>query len=848
MRWFRRNSEQDLRDEFADHLARQTEAFLADGLEAAAAERAARRRLADIEARMEDCRSVRCSAALAALLQDLRHAVRGWRRRPRLAAVLIGMLALGLGATTTVFAVVYAVLWRPMPYPHPDRLAMIEVQQGNLRYGIAPGVYPRILGAPGFSSIGMIEGGTEHDSFFVARLSPSLLPTLGIEPALGRNFLPEEAVAGRDGEVLLSDAVWRTRFGADPRALGKPLEIGDRLYTIVGVMAPHADDSSGVGLGTYGKAHAVWIPAVVPGNASGVPWGSGQVYARLAPRVTWQEAAAALAAFSRNLNLGSRNRPAALSLLNLASSQRASPYRRELLPLLTAVGLLLLISCTNVAGLLLARSVGRRQEMAMRQALGAGTWRIVRLLLCEGAVLAAAGGGLGLLLAALGGSWVRSSPLTISRIDQTRLSPAVVVVALAASAGCAMLVSAAPAVRLSQRQLWARGTLGAGSGGRLRTRSALLVAEVALTFMLLIGAALAGTGLARVYRMNPGFDVGHLAEITLRYGRATTPAERQLLAQRAVLVVRALPGVSAVSLAAGAPFDEDYIRFFSLQSGGGMSEAWMQAVAPEYFSTVGQRVLGGRAFTAADTASAPGVVVVNQAWARQYSPHHSPLGMQLYWQGQAGGSARVVGVARDAREESPDLPPEPGMYLPYTQFNKPPLALVLRAAHPEAVADEARRALVAALPEAPVDTALPVAALRSQDLATPRFEVEMMIAFAGLALLFALAGIWALVAFTVEARRREFGIRVALGAAPAQLMRMALRQVAALTAVGAAAGLVGAWLLSRFLTAYLFQLSPTDPATYAAATLAFAAVALIAAAIPARRVLDADAAVALRSE
>ncbi|MGH9416908.1 MAG: ADOP family duplicated permease [Terriglobales bacterium] len=786
---------------------------------------------------------------MGSIWQDIRFAVRGWRRQPWFAGALIGMLALGLAATTVVFALAYAELWEPSPFPHPEQLISIEGQAGKFHAGLVATEYQRLEQAPGFSAVAATEcclsldlhDGSRVEQVMSEAVSPTLLPLLGMPPRRGRNFLPTEAEAGHDGEVIVSDGFWRSHMGASLDALGKRLRLGDRFYTVIAVMPPAF---------SRGLDHIdVWRPLVFTpaefAQASG--FGRVEAYGRLKPGLSWSAAKPLLAAYGLAQHFELRHAPLTYSGMNFTDEQQQAPGRTPVLALLGATGLLLLIACSNAAGLLLARSAARRQEMAVRTALGATRGRLVRQLLTEGALLAAVAGGLGVLVAAWAVPLLRTSPMhfILLRIDAARLDGAVVVFALAAVVMCAMLASLAPALRLSAKPR---------AGDRQRARGAFLVFEVALTLMMLVGAGLMANSLFHLYADPTGVDAGHLAATELQFTAAQIkqPEQVALLAGRALAAARHAPGWSAVTLASAPPFDDDFGRIFQLPGRTGLVEARDREVAPGYFATVGQRLIMGRSFTENDDAPAPPVVIVNQAWVRQYAPSGvSPLGMQLLWANRGEKAAvahTVVGVVADARDILPDLPPSPELYIPYAQGRSSEAALVVRSANPGAAAVALAHLLARAVPEAGVAESRPLSYYFSDDIARTRFQSVALMVFAGLALLFALSGIWALVAYAVEQRRREFGIRMALGAPAGAVLRLALGQFAGLTAMGIGLGLGGAWAATRLLKTMLFQVQSLDTGTFLAVTVAFALAALGAAYVPARRALDADPARTLRCE
>ncbi|MEJ7811034.1 MAG: ABC transporter permease [Gemmatimonadaceae bacterium] len=802
--------------------------------------------------------------------QDLRFALRTFGRRPGFAAVVILTLALGIGANTAIFSVVNAVLLRSLPFPDPDRLVMLwgMATDGDSSKVARWSSYLDFtdirsqarsfeqMAALRASRVALTGGAQEPARLDGAEVTANLFRALGAAPALGRGFLPEDERPGATRVVVLSDALWRGRFGGDPALIGRPVVLDGNAHVVVGVMG---------GDYAYPGDAQLWLP-LVPGELDRERGGHTlRVVARLAPGVARASAETEVRGIARGLEAqyprDNAKRGARLEPMREAA---VGTVRATLLVLLGAVGVVLLIGCANVANLFLARAASREREVAVRTALGAGRSRLLRQFLAESLLLSLTGGALGLLFA----HWalramLAAAPTSIPRADGITIDATVLAFLLGVSTIVGAVFGVLPALQLSRTD--ALGAFrDAGRGltaglGRRRLRQALVVSEVALAMLLVIGAALLVKSFWRLQRVDPGFEPRGLLAVRVqlpasRY--AERPRVRRFYEELAARA-RATPGVRSASVAFEHPLSEGWTTSFTVEGRdppreGEEPEARMRPVMPGYFRTVGVSLLRGRDIAERDRAEAPGVVVINESFARRHFPNEDPVGKRLRrqaWWPEMPTSYEIVGVVRDEKFLGPRGGADPATYFAFEHFPFTDAYLMVRTAGDEAVVAAALRREIRTL-----DADLPVEAMRgmqqilAESVAAPRFTMALIALFAVLALVLAAVGIYGVLSYTVARRTGEIGLRMALGAGRGRVLRLVVGQGMSLTLLGVAAGGAAALVATRALRTLLFGVSATDPVVFVGVALLLGSVAFVAAYVPARRASRVDPMVALRSE
>ncbi len=877
-------------EELALHLERCTEELVARGLDPEAAQREALRRFGDLDRVRAECRRIdearerrwRLRQLLGELRQDLALGVRQLRSAPAFAALAILTLALGVGATATIFGAVHAVVLQPLPFPHPERIVRVwETRRGEARPtlsrgDVSTGNFTELAReARSFESLAISQGtsvnlaaGAVPERVRGARVSAGWFEVFGLRAELGRTFGPEEDRPGGDDVVVLSHRLWSTRFGADPAIVGRSIRMNGHPHTVVGVM-PAAFDRAG-------DPHALWVPiALTAAQRHLYDEHMYQVVGRLAPGVSLAQAQSEADAAARHLReiAPDDDRGRGFELHPYARDLVGS-YRFRLLLLLGAVGLVLLIASVNVANLLLARGTSRGREMAVRASLGARRVRLVRQLLTEGLVLALAGGAAGLALAWGGLRLVIAfAPDDVPRLDQAGLDGAVLAVALGAGVACSLLAGLLPALRASAAELGealgegGRGTVGCRRAGSLR--GVLVAAEVALSLVLLAGAGLLIRSALALGRVEPGFPADSLltARITLPASAYPGDGDATRAFEELARAVEGLPGARAAGVASAIPMGGSGPSNGLLPEGRPLDRSEMidtdlRLVSPGYFRALGLPLLQGRTFTARDDRRAPGVMVVNRTFAEEAWPGEDPVGKRVACcvdEDDPNLWKQVVGVVGDTRADGLGRPAPPEFYLPLDQA--PPrvwvwlrrsMYVAVRAAPGRAdargLANDLRRAVRGFDPDLPVYDVATMDQRLAGSLARNRFQTLLLAGLGGIGLLLAVAGIYGVVAYFVSRRTREIGVRIALGASAGRVLGMALAQALRPVALGLVAGVAGALAATRLLAGFLYGVAPGDPATLAATALGLGLVGALAGYLPARRALAIDPREALAGE
>ncbi|HET9743690.1 MAG TPA: ABC transporter permease [Terriglobales bacterium] len=808
---------------------------------------------------------------LETLPQDLRFGVRTLRKNPGFSIAALIMLALGIGGNVAIFTVSSAYLLKPLPYHDPGKLVLVEVnrREGNqeqsdcctlMRYEEIRDHSRSFSGVAAVTSDSLaLSGHGEPEQVSVARISPNFFDVLGVRPQLGRAFSDEEGRPEGKPVVMISDSLWHTRFGGDPGIVGQTVNLDDTPSTIVGVLP------RGVQFPFLGPAE-VWTPRyfelslLTPQHIrSGVSYLT--ILARLAPTASISSATAEMNVLNSEY---ARDNPkahdvgpnVAMSVVDLRDRTVAN-IRPALLLLSGAVGLVLLIACANIASLLLSRALARSKEIAVRAALGARRGVLIQQLLTESLILSLLGGALGLGLSYAAVSLLaRAGSEDLPQGFSITTDLRVLVFVLAISLFTGLLFGLFPALQLSKINVNAalRDEGRGSTGGRERKqwKSALVVGQVALSMLLLISAGLLVRSFSRLLTVDPGFDPRHVLTMdvalpTVKYGEAPTQIEFfDELTRR----VSALPGVSAAAVSAALPLTR--IRITPILAEGQpevpITErpfTVIQTISPGFFDTMRISLRAGRAFTAADNAQAPKVLIVNEALARRYWPNQNPVGKHVIV--GRGMPAEVVGVAANAKNNGLALPAEPQLYLPFPQLPWANMYLLVRTAmDPLTLVPQVRAQLASIDPDQPITHVQTAEELMDSSRAQPRFMMMLLTIFSVTALVLAVIGIYGVLAYSVAQRRQEMGIRLALGANKADILRLILGQGLALTLVGIGIGLLAALAVTRVLSGLLYAVGAHDGLTFIAAPLIFATIGLLASYVPARRASLADPAESLR--
>jgi predicted permease len=803
------------------------------------------------------------------LLQDLRYGARMLARKPGFTLVAVLTLALGIGANTAVFSVVNAVLLRPLPYPDAERLLVVgqQFKSGPLGAGEPKFLFWREQ-SQSFEALacyssyggadGNLAGGNEAEFARGLRVSEEFFRALGVYPALGRAFTKEEDTPGGERVAILCDGLWQRRFGADPALIGQTVTLNDKPVMVVGIMPPQFRSGFDADL---------LMPMQARPDANYDP--NATVVGRLKPGVTLEQAQVELkviaekyrAAFPRHMQDG--------------EGIGARPYQEELFTegvgqylwiLLGAVSFLLLIACANVANLQLTRAAARRREIAVRLALGAGGGRIVRQLLTEGLLLAFAGGAAGLLLAVWGTELlIAMSPEgLLPRVAEVVVDWRVLAFTFVAAVATGLLFGLAPAWQARKVDVNTALKENAGKGGTARgwLRGTLVVAEVALSVVLLVGAGLLVRTFANLMSVEPGFDPSNVLtfQIALNGDRYDTTDEAAAFYRDALERISRLPGVEAAAVINKLPLDWQFNMPVVFQDQPDkLQSVQMRMISPDYFRVMEIAVRQGRAFTDADNRAAPPAAIVNEAFVKRFFDGQSPFTRQLsVGRGTGDPLRQIVGVVSDVKQQGLDHPAPPIVYVPIPQMPDKLMAVVrtFTSAHFTVRATAAVPGLSATVKReiAALDATLALShiysmeEITSRSIASQRFNMLLFGLFAALGMLLAAVGIYGVVSYSVEQRTNEIGLRIALGAQTLDVIHLILRQGLGLTLFGVALGVGGAIALTRLMSSLLFGVSATDPPTFALIAVLIGSVALLACYVPARRAARVDPMVALRDE
>jgi putative ABC transport system permease protein len=802
------------------------------------------------------------------LRQDLHYAVRRLFKSPAFTLVAVVTLALGIGANSAIFSVVNGVLLKPLPYPQPDRLVGVyhttegqrAVMSGPNFTDIAKSATTLENAAAISTGRAILTGEGEPTRLPIAEVSASLFNVLRVRPEIGRTFNGNENTPGSTAVVVLSHALWQQRFGGDAAVIGRRIMLDGEPKEVIGVMPAGF---------SYPAGRDAWMPLEYDENFVVKQRGAWylNVIARLKADVTPTQSAAEVETLGRRL---AQQYPDADGEIGMTTypllDAMVGDIRRAVFVLLGAVGFVLLIACTNVANLLLARAAARGSEMAVRTALGANRARLVRQLLTESVLLSLIGAGFGLLLAVWGVDLLtKLKPAGIPRLDNVRVDGTVILftVAIAIVTGILFgLVPAFSATRGLSNTLKESGRGAVGARGGHRVRGVLVVAELALAVMLLAGAGLLLRSFMKLQAVDPGFRIDRALtfDLTLPDARYREDERRIAFFDQLLPRLRALPGAQAASAVMGLPLSGlDFIISFEVKGRPPVPPAQQPAMqvrvaTPDYFAAIGIPLKRGRVFTGDDRPGSPPVALITESAARQYFPNEDPIGktITLGW-GRGPGKRRaggeVVGILGDVKDAGLNEPNPPQIYLPLRQWPVSSMTVIVKSAVPPmSLTDAVRTEVYAIDANLPVSNVSTLDAIVAKSISQQRFYMLLLTVFASVALALAAIGIFGVLSYAVSQRTREIGIRMALGAQGRTVVRLIVRQAMLLVACGVAAGLTLGLLLSQTMAKMLFEVKPTDPATYVTVSAVLGAVALFASYVPARRATRVDPIEALRAE
>ena len=866
-------ADQELDDELRDHLERATEEYVAKGMAPEEARRRARLDLGGVEKVKEQCRDARRVNWIQDLIQDLRFSLRMLRKSPGFTAVAVLTLALGIGANTSIFSVVSAVLLRPLPYANPSQLVFVsEAKPEAGMSGLGMSYPPFTELQDNNRAFSAIAGFGRHALVLTGQGEPSEVSTvvvtseffsvLAAEPLLGRVFVAEDGQRGAAPVVVLSENLWRGRLGADPGIVARSITLDMRPYTVIGVMPASFHTPF------LNQTNQVWIPLAQDPLHS--------VWMTKPPREHWMAVIARVRSDISSAQVLTELDTIGARLAREFPAEKGWAIRTEplqqtitgdvklpLLLLLGAVGLVLLIACANVANLLLSRATSRSKEIAIRIALGAGKRRIARQLLTECAILGLLGGLIGTLVAYWGvATLVPLLPSSLPKFHAIRVDGWVLTFAFTLSLATSLVFGLAPvlsAVASDPHKELGEGARAGESAGPRRARAFLAVAEIALAMVLLTGAGLLMRSFAELTSINPGFEPNHVvkAMVSLPQFQYSTPKQWAAFSEELMTGLQAQPGMQDSAIAGPLPIVDCCVTLaFQIVGHPPMQEGTAESanyvpVSPRYFSVMGIPLLRGRLFNDSDSSSSAPVALISEALAKHYFPNEDSLGRHLLFGFPANGivSREIVGIVGDIHDVSLGEEPGPMLYVPFAQAPLYGGEVVVKSTLSASAVVGAIRGVTHG-----IDKNLPVTDIAqlpntlNASVAQPRFRTLLLGLFGAIALILAAVGIFGVISYSVSRRTRELGIRMALGAQPGSVLSMILRETLALTLIGIAVGIPCAVATTRLFTHLLFKVTPYDPVTLALVPFVLIAVGVLASYVPARRATRVDPMVALRCE
>ena len=815
------------------------------------------------------------------MIQDLRYAVRVLFKNKAVTAIAILTLALGIGANTAIFSVVNAVLLNPLPYKQPDRLvALWENVPGHGRWRTSPAnffdwkkqntVFEDVA-AFGASTL-TLTGDGEPEQLLGCRVSSGYFSVVGVDPVLGRAFLPEEHERGKGQVVVLGYNFWQRRYGGDKNIINRSITLDGASYAVVGVMPagiyPVWPTTSGH-ITFDEQQQQYWTPMSFTAEWAAVRTAHVLgVLARLKPGVSIGQATTEMNTIAARLEQEHTENRGEGIILSQFMNEVVGDIRPALFTLLAAVGLVLLIACANVAGLLLAQHAGRNKEIAIRAALGAGRARLVRQFFLEGLLLSLLGTVAGLAIAAAGTKLLlQFVPAGVPRLAQVDLDWRVLGFTMLISLGTCLIFGLIPAWHASKPDL--HTTLEqtsrsvAQGASRLRFRQVLVVFQVSIAVMLVIGAGLLIKSFWLLQRVDPGFRAEGVlsAGLTLPHSKYAEPAQINNFHKQLLDRISTLPGVKTATIAYDQPLQSNWLDSFQIEgrvpsSNNQSMSANFVPVGPNYFDTVSVQLVAGRKFTPIDDQDHPGVAIANESFVKHYFPNENALGQRLrpsppgrIWNNERLTTFEIVGVVRDVKLAGLEAPSEPAYYLPASQAPLHDMTLLVRTTtDPLSVVGAVRGAVLSIDPNQPISNVSTLEKVVDESIAQRRLNMLLMGLFGGLAMLLSAVGIYGLLSHAVTQRTQEMGIRMALGAQVSDVLKLVLKQGMMLALAGEAIGLAGAFALTRLIRGLLFGVTPNDVTTFVVVAGVLGVVALLACYVPARRATKVDPLIALRYE
>ncbi|NYF78717.1 putative permease [Granulicella arctica] len=870
----------ELNEELRFHFDNEVEKYKRAGMREDAARRRARLVFGGHQQVKEDCQDARGISFLETTTQDVRYSLRAMRKNPGFFSIAALTLALGIGASIAVFSLVNTILLKPLPYPNANRVVMLW-REGPLA-GVgdmpwAPGEYSVLArAATAFQNLGAFKkdsfnltGASSPELLEGVRASAGLFPALGVSPLLGRTFTAEEDQPGYDHVTVLSNRLWQSRFGGDTGIVGKIIDLNGYPYTVIGVMPKSFTFPNQDGIPPIldlPKETQLWVPLALPV----APKGANElgVIGQLKSNGTLGMVVQDMNVTERSLEEHIPQEKGWSSRVVLLTQQTVTDARRPLLLLLGAVSVVLLIACANVAGLTLNRSLGRRRELTLRGALGAGRSRLVRQLMTESLLLAFVGGIMGILFGEASLYLVKHfGPDSIPHLHETGLDLRLIGFALGITLITGLLFGLAPAVGATRMNmveaLKEGGQRSVGSATAPRIRNALLIAQVAMALVLVVASGLLVRTFYSMLRSDAGFDVARIVtfELPLPTSKYADTGRMAQLYQQVLLRLQSVPGVRSAGFASvvpmgGAP-DGTVIRMPEHPTTKRSEQPYANYsfASPGYFATMGTPLLRGRDFSDADTLNSVPVVIISSSMAKKYFHGEDPVGKQVGVATTKIPVRTIIGVVANIKHASLREEPDPEMFVPYTQNeikvwpSMQTMQFAVRSRTDQtAIAESVRQAVHAVDPDLPVAKFATLATLVDRSMTADRFSMLLVGSFGVLALILASIGMYGVISYSVMQRTPEIGVRIALGAQRTQIFVMILRQASRLAVSGIAIGLIAALGATRLMTRFLYGVQPADPITFAVVSLLLASVAFLACYVPARKAMKVDPMIALRYE